>query len=125
MAEMSAAEPVRANNATFIIQALLAALLLGWLSYGLSTLFFIRAMRGLGAARTSALNCTAPLSGALLSVLIFAERPTPLFVFALLLVLSGAYLLVIEEHSHTHIHTALAHEHSHRHGHDDQTSHPG
>jgi drug/metabolite transporter (DMT)-like permease len=93
----------------------LAAFLLGWLSYGLSTLFFIRAMRGLGAARTSALYCTAPLAGVLLSVLIFGENPTPLFVLPLLLMLSGAYLLVMEEHSHTHIHTALVHEHSHRH----------
>ena len=94
---------------------ILAAMLLGWISYGLSTFLFIRSMRGLGAARTSALYGTAPLAGVLLSIFIFRELPTIFFVIALFLMLAGAYLLVNEKHGHMHSHTALIHEHSHRH----------
>lgn len=97
--------------------SILWTMLLGWISYGLSTFLFIRSMRGLGAARTSALYGTSPLAGVLLSIVIFSEMPTIAFVFATLLMLGGAYLLVNEEHQHTHIHTALLHEHGH--GHDD------
>ena len=95
----------------------LAAMLLGWVSYGLSTFLFIRAMRGLGAARTSALYSTAPLAGVLLSILIFRELPGFFFLIALLLMLVGASLLVSENHGHTHQHPELFHEH--RHAHDD------
>ncbi len=45
----------------------LKAFLLGSLSYGLSIILFIRALRGLGAARTSALFGTAPIAGVLVS----------------------------------------------------------
>jgi drug/metabolite transporter (DMT)-like permease len=93
----------------------LATLLLGFVSYGLSTLLFIRSMRGLGAARTSALYGTAPLAGVLLSIVIFRETPGLLFVLAMLLMLAGAYMLVSEVHKHTHIHTAMIHEHAHEH----------
>lgn len=95
--------------------SILGTLLLGFVSYGLSTLLFIRSMRGLGAARTSALYGTAPLAGVVLSIFIFGELPSFFFIIAMFLMLAGAYLLVNEEHSHTHIHTALIHEHSHRH----------
>jgi drug/metabolite transporter (DMT)-like permease len=91
----------------------LAAMLLGWVSYGLSTLLFIRSMRGLGAARTSALYGTAPLAGVLLSIVIFRENPGIIFGLAMLLMLAGAYWLVNEEHRHTHFHTALLHAHAH------------
>jgi len=43
--------------------AALGAMLLGSLSYGISIALFILAMRGLGAARTSALFGTAPFAG--------------------------------------------------------------
>ncbi len=103
---------------------ILYILLLGFVSYGLSTMLFIRSMRGLGAARTSALYGTAPLAGVLLSIVIFGELPSFLFIIAAVLMIGGALLLINEQHAHTHIHTALIHEHSHTsndpaHGHDD------
>jgi drug/metabolite transporter (DMT)-like permease len=94
---------------------ILYTLLLGFVSYGLSTMLFIRSMRGLGAARTSALYGTAPLAGVLLSIIIFGEIPSFLFIIATILMIGGALLLINEHHSHTHIHTALIHEHSHSH----------
>jgi drug/metabolite transporter (DMT)-like permease len=90
-------------------------LLLGFVSYGLSTMLFIRSMRGLGAARTSALYGTAPLAGVLLSIVIFGEFPSFLFIIAAILMVGGALLLINEQHEHSHVHTVLFHEHSHRH----------
>jgi drug/metabolite transporter (DMT)-like permease len=106
------------------VPTILYTLLLGFVSYGLSTMLFIRSMRGLGAARTSALYGTAPLAGVLLSIVIFGEFPSFTFIIAAILMIGGALLLVNEHHSHTHRHTALIHEHSHSHedpshGHDD------
>ena len=95
--------------------SILSILLLGFVSYGFSTMLFIYAMRGLGAARTSALYGTAPLAGVLLSFIIFRDPITLLFVLAAALMAAGALLLANEEHAHFHIHMPVLHEHRHRH----------
>jgi drug/metabolite transporter (DMT)-like permease len=97
------------------LTTILYTLLLGFISYGLSTILFIRSMRGLGAARTSALYGTAPLAGVLLSIVIFGEFPSFFFVIAAILMIGGALLLINENHEHSHVHTALFHDHSHSH----------
>ena len=97
------------------LTSILSILLLGFLSYGLSTMLFIYSMRGLGAARTSALYGTAPLAGVLLSIVILGELPSLLFIMAAIIMVGGALLLINEEHAHSHVHTVLFHEHSHRH----------
>jgi drug/metabolite transporter (DMT)-like permease len=97
------------------LTTILGTMLLGFLSYGLSTFLFIRSMRGLGAARTSALYGTAPLAGVLLSILMFGEFPSFFFIIAAILMIGGALLLINEDHTHTHAHTAIVHEHSHNH----------
>jgi drug/metabolite transporter (DMT)-like permease len=94
---------------------ILSILLLGFISYGLSTMLFIYSMRGLGAARTSALYGTAPLAGVLLSILIFKDPITFLFGIATMLMVAGALLLANEEHAHFHIHMPVVHEHIHKH----------
>jgi drug/metabolite transporter (DMT)-like permease len=94
---------------------ILSILLLGFISYGLSTMLFIYSMRGLGAARTSALYGTAPLAGVLLSILIFKDPITFLFGIAMVLMVAGALLLANEEHAHFHIHMPVLHEHRHQH----------
>lgn len=100
---------------------MLSILLLGFISYGLSTMLFIYSMRGLGAARTSALYGTAPLAGVLLSILIFRDPITLLFGVATVLMVAGALLLANEEHAHFHIHMPVVHEH--RHSHDEFHAH--
>jgi drug/metabolite transporter (DMT)-like permease len=94
---------------------ILSILVLGFISYGLSTMLFIYSMRGLGAARTSALYGTAPLAGVILSILIFHDPLTILFALAAILMVIGAYLLANEEHAHFHIHMPVVHEHLHQH----------
>ena len=106
------------------VQTILWTLLLGFICYGLSTILFIRSMRGLGASRTSALYGTAPLAGVLLSIFIFGELPSFFFIIAAVLMIGGALLLINENHEHSHNHTAILHDHSHSHadamhGHDD------
>jgi len=93
--------------------SILSILLLGFISYGFSTMLFIYSMRGLGAARTSALYGTAPLAGVLLSFIIFRDPLTLLFIFAAVLMAVGALLLANEEHAHFHIHMPVVHEHRH------------
>jgi drug/metabolite transporter (DMT)-like permease len=93
----------------------LYALLLGAFSYGLSLLFFISALRDLGAARTSALFGTAPFIGAILSFLIFKNTPGTLLFLSLPFMIIGTYLILKEKHEHTHFHEAISHEHTHRH----------
>lgn len=106
---------------------ILKAMLLGSLSYGLSIFLFIRAMRGLGAARTSALYGTAPLAGLAFSFLLLHESPTLALALALPLMILGTVLLVTEKHSHLHVHPVTVHDHVHRHddGHHTHSHEPG
>jgi len=67
----------------------LMALLLGFVSYGLSIFFYVYAQRKLGAAKTSAYYAIAPFIGVGLSLLIFRELPAPSFWVALALMLVG------------------------------------
>jgi drug/metabolite transporter (DMT)-like permease len=98
--------------------ALLGAMLLGFMSYGFSIVLFIHAMRGLGAGRTSALFGTAPVAGIILSFILFREMPDTAFLAALPVMIIGAIFLVTEQHGHLHRHDAILHEH--RHTHDDE-----
>ena len=97
------------------LRSILGILLLGFISYGLSTMLFIYSMRGLGASRTSALYGTAPLAGVILSILIFHDPITWSFVLAAILMVAGALILSSEEHAHFHIHMPVVHEHRHTH----------
>jgi len=91
------------------------ALAIGSLSYGVSIVLFILAMRNMGAARSSALFGTAPFFGMLLSFLLFRETFTWQFAVSALLMVAGAWLLLGERHAHIHTHGPIVHEHRHRH----------
>lgn len=93
----------------------LKAMLLGSISYGLSIVLFVYAMRGLGAARTSALFGIAPLAGMFLSLILLRENFNLMLIVAFPLTLAGTLLLVNEKHDHHHVHDEILHEHSHSH----------
>ncbi len=97
------------------VGAITAALLLGFVGYGLSLVFYVMALRDLGNARTSAYFATAPFLGALLSLVIFREPVTATLALAALLMGIGVYLHISERHEHTHIHEETEHEHEHLH----------
>ena len=70
---------------------ILAALLLGFVAYGLSIFFYILAQRDLGASKTSAFYAVSPFIGTALSLIIFRERPSVLYWAALAVMIAGAY----------------------------------
>jgi len=76
----------------FHIGYIALALLLGFVAYGLSIYFYIYAQRDLGAAKTSTYYAVSPFIGAGLSLLIFAEMPSLMFVAALAVMAVGTYL---------------------------------
>jgi drug/metabolite transporter (DMT)-like permease len=98
------------------------AIVLGFFAYGLSIVFFITAMRHLGAARTSAYFGTAPFIGAMLSFVLLREIPDVSFMCAVPIMAAGAILLLIEKHEHPHTHEEIEHEHGHDHD-DEHHSH--
>ena len=101
----------------------LLTLLLGFVSYGLSIYFYIRAQRQLGAARTSVYYAFAPFIGVGLSLVVFGAQSTAAFWIAFAVMSAGAYFAVSENHGHRHEHEALEHEHRHDHG-DGHHGHP-
>lgn len=79
------------------LTAVLMTLLLGFVAYGLSIVFYIYAQRELGAAKTSAYYAIAPFIGVALSLLIFRELPGPTFLAALLIMMGGTWIVTISE----------------------------
>ena len=93
----------------------LAAATVGLLSYGVSLVLFVIALRHLGTARTGAYFSTAPFAGALIAVIGMGEPVTiPLLIAGTLMGL-GVWLHVTERHEHAHVHAPLEHEHEHTH----------
>lgn len=94
---------------------ILGAAALGFVAYGLSIYFYVRAQRSLGAARTSAFYAAAPFIGVILSWAVLQEKITWTFLLALSLMVSGCILGISEKHNHMHVHLRETHEHMHSH----------
>ncbi|MBR1439247.1 MAG: DMT family transporter, partial [Synergistaceae bacterium] len=56
------------------VNAIVSAMLLGFVAYGLSIFFYVRAQETLGAAKTSAYYAAAPFAGALMSFVFLHEK---------------------------------------------------
>ena len=97
------------------------ALALGFLSYGVSLVLYVLAMRSLGTARTGAYFSLAPFVGAAGGLLVWHDPVTPLFIAAAALMAVGLWLHLTERHEHVHVHQSLSH--SHRHVHDEHHHH--
>ena len=93
----------------------LAAGVAGLFGYGISLVLFVRALRDLGAARTSAYFSTAPFVGAVASVALLGERPDARLVAAGGLMAVGVWLHLTEHHEHEHAHETMEHDHLHEH----------
>lgn len=96
----------------------LAVMVLGFVAYGLSINFYIKAQKDLGAAKTSAYYSVAPFFGVLFSVLLLQERPGIQFYIGLSIMIGATVLMVKDTISlqHTHEHS---HSHTHEHAHGD------
>lgn len=103
------------------------ALVLGFVAYGLSLFFYIKVQSVIGAAKTSAYYAIAPFVGAFLSFLILKEPFTSNYLLALVIMLTGSLIIVLDtlavSHAHVHTHTivrendvaTVTHEHLHTH----------
>lgn len=110
---------------------ILGVMVLGFVAYGLSINFYIKAQKNLGAAKTSAYYSVAPFLGVFFGVLLLGERPGVQFYLGLAIMIVATVLMVKDtislqhthEHSHSHTHEHAhgdyvhSHEHSHVHSH--------
>lgn len=101
----------------------LAAGVVGFLSYGVSLALFVLGLRHLGTARTGAYFSLAPFVGALLALTLLDEPLTVRLVAAGALMAFGLWLHLTERHEHMHTHEAMAHEHRHTHDEHHQHAH--
>lgn len=98
------------------------AMAVGALSYGVSLVLFILALRHLGSARTAAHFGTAPFFGAAFAI-VLGEPLTGTLAVAIVLMAVATWLVLTERHDHEHRHEALAHEHYHEHDEHHQHEH--
>ena len=94
---------------------LMAAGIVGFLSYGLSLVLFVVALRHLGTARAGAYFSTAPFVGALLAIPLLGESLSIQFMVAAMFMAGGVWLHLTEQHDHFHTHEIVEHEHAHMH----------
>ena len=97
------------------IKITLATLFLGLISYGVSLVIDMRALRLLGAAREAGFFATAPFIGALVAVPVLGEQWGMQDVTATVLMICGIALLLRAHHAHTHQHEEVEHDHIHLH----------
>lgn len=84
------------------VVTMIAAMTVGFFCYGgLTSIFFLLALRGIGAARAGSLLAVSPFFSVLFSLVLFAEIPAAVFYVALPVMVIGAWLLISERHSHT------------------------
>ncbi len=105
-----------------------AALILGFVAYGLSIFLYVRAQHVIGAAKTSAYYAVAPFVGAFLSFVVLREHLSWMYFIALIIMIAGSVLVVadtlIKSHTHahqhtfTHTHDGTTHTHTVTHSHD-------
>lgn len=103
-----------------------AAMALGFVSYGLSLVLFIVGLRHVGTARAGAYFSVAPFFGAVLAVAL-GDAVTWQLLLAGALMALGTWLHLTEAHGHAHTHEAVTHEHAHTHddGHHEHAHHDG
>jgi drug/metabolite transporter (DMT)-like permease len=90
------------------------AMVVGFLSYGVSLALFVIGLRHLGTARTGAYFSVAPFFGAILALLM-GEAVTYQLIIAGILMALGTWLHLTERHQHEHTHIAMEHDHEHIH----------
>lgn len=97
------------------LKDILFAAILGFISYGLSIFFYIKAQGTLGASKTSAYYSITPFIGTFLSFLIFKKKLTWFFFLGLGIMILGTIIVSIEtitiKHNHSHMHK-ITHDHN-------------
>ncbi len=103
------------GSALGVDQWVALALLTGAISYGASLVLFIKALKGLGAARTATFFSLGPFVGALASIVVLGEWPGWVVLPTLALMVVGVGMVLTEKHIHIHTHGYIVHTHEHSH----------
>lgn len=82
------------------VKYIIYALLLGFVSYGLSVSLYIYAQRFLGAVKTGAYYSVTPFFGIVFSLILLGEKPLLQFYIALILMIAGT-ILVFPDSKHS------------------------
>ena len=99
--------------------------IIGFMGIGVSLVFFVMALRHLGAARTGAYFSLAPFIGALAAISLLREPVTLKLMISACLMGFGLWTHLTERHEHEHVHDALEHEHGHVHDEHHRHEHDG
>lgn len=91
-----------------------SALVVGFLTYGVSLTLFVVSLRHLGTARTGAYFSLAPFLGTVLAIAAGEPVTFPLLIAGVLMMI-GIWLHLTEKHEHKHTHNVIEHEHEHLH----------
>jgi drug/metabolite transporter (DMT)-like permease len=91
------------------------ALGVGFVTFGLSLVFYVAALRQLGTARTSAYYSLGPFIGAIAGLILWHEPVTLPLGLGSVAMLIGVWFLLSERHTHFHVHELLVHSHQHIH----------
>ncbi len=86
------------------IKYIFLAMVLGFVAYGLSIFFYIKAQGVIGASKTSAYYSIAPFIGTFLSFLIFNETLNATYFLGLGIMIVGTIIVVIDTLSNKDIH---------------------
>jgi drug/metabolite transporter (DMT)-like permease len=103
--------------------AVVAAMAIGALGYGVSIMLYIWSAQQLGASRSQLVFSTSPIAGALLAWLALGEPVRVMQVVSAAAMMAGIYVLLAARHAHDHVHDAVFHTHSHRHDDDGHHDH--
>jgi drug/metabolite transporter (DMT)-like permease len=98
---------------------------IGALSYGVSLVLFVMALRSIGSSRTSTYFAVGPFVGMFCSVMLLGDRPPAYQWIAPVLMILGLRSLYKEKHGHLHTHDPITHSHKHLHDEHHKHSHMG
>jgi len=112
-------ERIRVNPALAEIMGI------GALSYGLSLVLFVYALRKIGASRAGIYFANGPFIGMVCAVILLREHPPALHWMAGVVMFLGLQILYREHHEHEHTHEVITHTHRHIHDEHHQHAHDG
>jgi len=110
-------------NTPVVFNTILAALIVGGFSYGLSIVLYVTSAQNIGATRGQILFSTAPLWGVILSYIFFRDSFHWTHLISILFLILAVVVINMTSHKHLHQHNKLEHIHYHKHndGHHNHT----